>query len=408
MKVAGGAHLTYCTNIHPGETLEEVEALLETGVAAVRRGLASGLGPTEPMGVGLRLSARAAFALEQPGALAAFAARLARLGLYVFTLNGFPYGTFHGAPVKDRVYLPDWRDPERLRYSDSLARILAALLPEKIEGSISTVPGAYRAHLGAEEDGTVISSNLARHAVSLDRLRRETGRSIVLALEPEPGCLMESAEDAVAFFRDVVLGPEAIGLAAALGGRGREEAEALLRRHIGLCLDACHAAIAFDDPAEMMDRLRRAGIVIAKLQLSAGIEAVRPGAAERAALRPFAEDVYLHQVTVWNGKGRNGQGMTRHADLADALASPATPDGGEEEELWRIHFHVPLWMERLDGFRTTAPWLEELLALHRRQPVSSHLEVETYSWSVLDPRFRPPDLPAAIVRELEWVLERLS
>ena len=59
-------------------------------------------------------------------------------GLYVFTINGFPYGAFHGQRVKEEVYLPDWRDEERLRYTDSLAWLLADLLPELVAAASST------------------------------------------------------------------------------------------------------------------------------------------------------------------------------------------------------------------------------------------------------------------------------
>jgi hypothetical protein len=140
MRITGGAHLTYCTSVHPGESLAEVHELLARHVTAVK----ARVSPQAPFGVGLRLSARAAHELEQPQALAELQALLAREQLYVFTLNGFPYGPFHGRPVKERVYLPDWRAPERLDYSVRLAELLAALLPPDAIGSVSSVPGAFR------------------------------------------------------------------------------------------------------------------------------------------------------------------------------------------------------------------------------------------------------------------------
>jgi len=394
MRVSGGSHLTYCSNIHPGESLDEITAMLTQNVAAVRKGM----GLTQPMGLGLRLSDRATRDLEAPGRLHLLAAQLERLGLYVFTLNGFPYGVFHGEAVKDQVYLPDWRQPERLDYSNRLARILAHLLPDGVNGSISTVPGAYKAHLlGSDAEMKVIAEALARHGAELHGIFLTTGKKIALGLEPEPGCLLESSRDAVAFFRQWVYGPQAVAVFRQMTGLGWTASEEALRRHLGLCLDACHAAIGYEDPDEAVALLEQAEIPIVKIQLSSGLEAAHPGPTERSALRPFAEETYLHQVVA-----RDVQGNLRsYADLPEALADPT------DAESWRIHFHLPLWAEELDGFSTTAPWLERLLSRHRQRPISDHLEVETYTWSVLDPRFRPLDLSDAIVKELQWVRTRL-
>jgi len=141
--LAGGAfHLTYCSNIHPGESWPEVRAALGATLPAVR----ARLQVEGPLGIGLRLSAAAAEELERAESLEEFRDFLRRGNYYVFTINGFPYGAFHGTRVKERVYLPDWRDPARIHYSDRLARILAALMDggPDVTGTISTVPGAFR------------------------------------------------------------------------------------------------------------------------------------------------------------------------------------------------------------------------------------------------------------------------
>ncbi len=199
MKLAGSAaHLTYCTNIHPGESWPEVRANVERHVVAVKARVC----PDAPFGVGLRLSARAAAELRQPHELAAFAAFLKDSGLYVFTINGFPYGAFHEARVKENVYLPDWRDPARARYSACLAEVLAALLPEGMVGSVSTVPGAFRSAAPTSDDAAQIARALVDHAATLVRVLETTGKEITLALEPEPMCLLETSDEAVRFFEE--------------------------------------------------------------------------------------------------------------------------------------------------------------------------------------------------------------
>src|SRR4051794_27379142 len=188
-QLPGTCHLTYCTNIHAGETWPDIRANLESFLPPIKRQVS----PEAPMGVGLRLSGIAADALAEPEALDEFRAFLARENLYVFTINAFPYGPFHGRRVKEDVYQPDWLAPERLRYTDRAAEILATLLPKGMVGSVSTVPGTFKAVAAARPDAArAMADALARHVATLVSLRRRTGREIVLALEPEPCCFLET------------------------------------------------------------------------------------------------------------------------------------------------------------------------------------------------------------------------
>lgn len=400
---SGPAHLTYCTNVHQGEDWAETFGALRRHLPAVKR-LAS---PGAPMGVGLRLSAAAADGLRDPAEFDALRAFLDREGLYVFTVNGFPYGRFHGARVKERVYAPDWRAPERLAYTDLLAGLLAALLPPDepdLSGSVSTVPGAFSDAATCPGALGAIAEALIRHAAHLAALEDRTGRRIVLALEPEPMCLLETTAEAVAFFEAHLFSAGAAARFAAVSGRPRASAEALLRRHLALCLDACHAAVEFETPAESLALLRGAGIAVAKLQLSSALAVGCMDAAAAAALRRFDDGVYLHQVVE---RGPDGL-LARFLDLPDALAAWGDGGAGRGRE-WRVHCHVPVFDEApLGRFGTTRPVLLDILARQRAEGVSAHLEVETYTWDVLPHELRAGGLDAAIARELWWVRERLA
>jgi sugar phosphate isomerase/epimerase len=401
LAVPGGPHLTYCTNIHAGETWEEVRANLERHVRRVKAAVA----PDRPFGVGLRLSAVAATALARPAELEAFGAFLRESGLYVFTINGFPYGPFHGTRVKEEVYLPDWLDEARLAYTDQLAELLAALLPDEpgLEGTVSTVPGAYKARVRGPADESRMAELMIRHAAALHRLRDRTGKTISLALEPEPCCQMETVDETVRFFEDRLLAAPGVAAFGRLTGLGRGESEAALRRHLGVCFDACHMAVEFEDAAAGLGALRRAGIRIGKVQVSAGLR-VRmdpgdPGLVD--ALRPFAEGVYLHQVV----ERRDGR-LVRYLDLPEALEAALRDGDGPRE--WRIHFHVPLFREELGRFASTQDYLRGVLGILRREAHTPHLEVETYTWDVLPEAFRREDIAAAVARELRWVLDELG
>jgi sugar phosphate isomerase/epimerase len=400
MKLRGGAaHLTYCTNIHPGETWAEVRANLERQVVAVKQQVA----PSGPFGVGLRLSGAAAAELRAPAALADLQALLARHDLYVFTVNAFPHGTFHGTAVKEAVYRPDWLEPERQRYTEDVAEVMARLLaaaPANTDGSISTVPGCFRARAAEPGASEAVARAVAGQAAALWQRREAGGPLLALALEPEPECLLETTTDGLRFLKQHVFSGEGLARFAADTGLGAAEAEAALHRHVGLCLDACHAAVEFEDAGAALAALASDGVAIYKLQVSAGLRIPRPDRDQLAALQRFAEGVYLHQVVI-----RRGTALERVLDLPEALAATDPDDPGDE---WRIHFHVPLFRQALGPFESTQPFLADLLDRQRRAPFTRHLEVETYTWDVLPEEHRGEPVADAVARELRWVLERLG
>jgi sugar phosphate isomerase/epimerase len=396
-------HLSYCTNIHPGESWAEVRANLERYLVPVRERVAA----ARPFGVGLRLSAESARTLAAPQALDELRAFLSAHDLYVFTINGFPYGPFHGRPVKEQVYLPDWLDPERLEYTDRLAGILAVLVPDGVEGTISTVPGAFAPRVHGEADQARMAQALLDHVVHLVRLRETTGRRVALALEPEPCCFLETIAEAVAFFERYLFSAAAAQRVSASAGLSRVAAATAIREHLGVCLDACHMAVEFEEPTKVLDDLQAAGIRVPKVQVTAGLRVVlREGDdATLDSLAAFADDVYLHQVV----ERRTDGVLARHLDLPQALAAGRSRGGqGSGTREWRVHFHVPVFRDRYGAFEGTQAYVAELLRLVRDRAVSEHFEVETYTWDVLPEEFRREGIVAGITRELEWARAQLG
>jgi sugar phosphate isomerase/epimerase len=375
-------HLTYCLNIHPGETWAENRAAIRQYAVAVQQRLA----PDKPFGLGLRISAAAAETLRAPAMRQTVRAELNALGLYVFTINGFPFGQFHGTRVKERVYAPDWRTRARLDYTCCLADILADLLPEGVHGSISTLPGSFKPWCHTAADIQRIAQHLKACALHLLKVRERTGREILLGLEPEPFCLLETTDEVIRFFE----GPLA---EVCRGGVERE----LVRRYIGVCCDTCHAAMQFESPQEVLRRLMASGIRVAKIQISAALETDAGGI---TALRAFDEPVYLHQT-----KARFQQGALRAwKDLPEALpaiAQSAAP------EIVRVHFHVPLFWEGGAGLRSTATELDAEF-FRAACAATEHLEVETYTFAVLPEALRAGGVVECISRELDWVRQRVA
>ncbi|PPF19588.1 metabolite traffic protein EboE [Rathayibacter sp. AY1A7] len=362
-------HLSYCTNVHPAEDLAGVVRQLDVyaGPARVAAGLALvGVGLWIPRDLAARLVASA----EDRAVLRA---ALQRNGLEVRTLNAFPYAAFHAEVVKLDVYRPDWTTPERLQYTIDCARILADLLPAGADGSISTLPLGWRECWGREQDEAACR-NLARLVEELRDLRRSTGHAIRLAIEPEPGCILDTVDDVVDWLhpRIGVVDPA----------------------YVGVCLDTCHLAVSFADPVSAVRRIRDAGLRVVKVQASAALHLEDPSG--RAALTPFVEKRYLHQTR------ENGiDGVLRVDDLPEALDT--LPGTGP----WRVHFHVPLHHRpEAPLSATTAVLAEAVSAVDAAWPYDEiHLDVETYTWSVLADA--PSDLSTGIGAELAWAAAHL-
>lgn len=389
-------HLTYCLNVHPGETWADNLAAIEQHTRAVRARVA----PDRPFGLGLRLAAVAAETLQHPESLARFRQLLTDNGLYVFTINGFPYGAFHGQRVKAEVYRPDWTTPERRDHTVRLAHILAALLPEGEDGSISTVPLTYKPWLASEDGLMRAVRNLVDCVAELHALHNRTGREIHIGLEPEPDCALETTGDVITFFEGPLARHGLPRLADRLGCT-HPAAETILRRHLGVCFDTCHLALQFEALSASLSRLVRHGIRISKVQLSAALE-THPSPAARARLEAFCDPVYLHQVKALDAAG---QSLSSYADLPDALA--ATTREPSSDTLWRIHFHVPLYFEGDGELRSTSRALDpEFWAQLPRWPLA-HLEIETYTFHVLPAAMQTGGVAGSIAREFDWTLARL-
>lgn len=392
-------HLSYCSNIHPAESWAQVSANLHKHLLPIKSALVN----DEPFGIGLRLSAKAAAELAEPAVMQDFKSFLAANNCYVFTLNGFPYGPFHGTRVKEDVYLPDWKDEERLHYTNQLADLFAQFLPEGTTGSISTVPGAFKARVNGDADIQRIAEQMINHVAHLHKLEQSTGASIVLALEPEPCCFLETIDESVAFFTDYLFSDDSMVYLATLLSIDQTQASRLLKKHLTLCFDLCHAAVEFEDAQTCIDKLQQAEITIGKIQISAGLRLQNVNSSTIDLLKPFDDNVYLHQVV----ERHNGR-INRYTDLPEAfsaLEQNTAEVAGKRE--WRVHFHVPIFLDELGRYSSTQFFVTEFLALHRATPVTDHLEVETYTWNVLPDNCKTADIDDAIIRELDWAKDQL-
>jgi hypothetical protein len=393
----GLGHLTYSTLVHPGDTWDEMWNSLNRYVPQVKARVA----PHQAFGVSLRLSAASAQTLTgDPGERARLKEFLDSHNMYLYTVNAFPYGPFKNTIVKTQVYEPDWSTDQRSTYTMQVADILAEVSPPTVNPSIQSPPLGFKPNVTGPE----VVDSFTRHVIStvahLVKLERRTGRTVTLALEPEPYCFLETTEEALDYFKNHLYSANSVTTLVRETGLSRSEAESALRKHLGMVYDICHQAVEFEDIGASLQARADAGIPVFKLQEAAALRMPQVTQEVVDALRPFADTVYLTQTV----EKRNGK-LTRFLNLEDAFAAWEQDPGPRE---WRTHVHVPVFLDKIgDYFETTRFAIEEALRFHNKNKLSPQLEIETYTWDVLPQSMKTGDIVDYVQRELEWVKSQL-
>lgn len=387
MKLNHGLHLAYTTNVHRCESWAETFHSLERYTLAIREKVC----PKQPYAIGLRLSERAAVELSEPAERLEFQRWLDRHSCYVFTINGFPYGRFHGKDTKEHAYRPDWSSPERMAYTNLLFNLLAELLPANMEGSVSTLPGSFKEFRLSAEALRNVRLNLWQTVEHIARVSEKTGRKLSLGLEPEPLCLLESSAETLHLFEHL---------------RAEHPRDERLTNHLGVTYDTCHFAVNYEDPQGALACLVNNGIKICKIHLTSALKTF-PTPEAREKLAALADDIFMHQVVERDPSGQR----TIHRDLPEALALASRLYGGGISDLlpeWRIHFHIPMHSFPEPPFENTADHLLGILDLLGTYPeICSHLEMESYTWAVLPAKLRDMDVVDQITAEYGWMLAQL-
>ena len=393
----GLGHLTYSTLVHPGDDWEQMWASLTTYVPKVKARIAH----NQRFGVSLRLSASSAQTLAgSPAERDKLKKFLADNGMYLYTVNAFPYGAFKGTVVKEQVNEPDWRSEERTRYTTNVADVLADVCGPGISPSIQSAPLGFKPRVTGGDVVASYTDHVLRVAAHLVALEQRTGCTVTLALEPEPYCFLETTDEAIDYFTHHLYSGAAAETLARLAHIPISEAHVALRRHVGVVFDICHQAVEFEDIAGSLQKLVDAGIPIFKLQEAAALwmPEVTPTVVD--TLKRYSKTIYLTQ-TVEKKDGK----LTRFLNLEDAFAAFENNPGPRE---WRTHFHVPVFLDDLGPFRTTRFAIEDALAFHKKKPLSRQLEIETYTWDMLPENLKTGDIVDYVCRELDWVRGQLN
>jgi len=357
--------------------------------------------PNQPFGLSLRLAAPSAEALVQDkSARDALKRFLAENDLYLYTVNAFPYGAFKDTIVKEQVYEPDWRSEERTQYTINVADILADVAPAGVSPSIQSAPLGFKPRVTGPDVVASYTEHVLRVVAHLVGIEARTGKTVTLALEPEPRCFLETTDETIEYFTNHLYSGRSAERLAKLASIPVSDAIGALRRHLGIVFDIGHQAVGFEDIPVSLQKLVDAGVPILKLQEVAAMHMPQVTDETIEALQRFAKTVYLSQTV----EKKNGK-ITKFLNLEDAFAARKADPGPRE---WRTHFHVPVFLDDLGGvLGTTRFALEAALKMHKEKPLSGQLEIETYTWDVLPDHLKTGDIVDYVCREIEWVRGQL-
>jgi hypothetical protein len=392
----GLGQLSYSTLVHPADSWEELWDSVTRYLPAVKKRLS----PTKPFAVSLRLANRSVATLvANPAERRKLKQFFDDNGMYLYTANAFPYGSFKGERVKEQVYEPDWRSDDRATYTMHVADILAEIAPPTVKPSIQSPPLGFKPRVTGPDVVQAYTDQVIRVVAYLVELERRTGRTVTLAIEPEPACFLEKTTETIDYFTRHLYADAAVRDLAGRTGLSLPEARAVLHRQLGTVYDICHQAVEYEDVVQSMKDLRANGIPILKFQIASALRIPDVTPEKVRALKSFDDPVYLHQTI----ERRNGV-ITQYLDIPAALAAYDGKDDGRE---WRTHFHVPVFLDDIGLFKTTRPDIEAALRYHAADPVSDQVEIETYTWDVLPDSFKTGDIVDYVSREMEWVRDYL-
>jgi len=380
--------IAYCSNVHAGADVEQTRENLGKHAVEVKRLFR----PHKPMGIGLWLSANSAIGLKTYEQTTA-SSRSSELGQFLaeheldpFTFNGFPFGNFHQEVVKKDVYLPTWFEADRLQYTKSLVKLIQQF-SKADELSISTLPIAWGNPTCTPKKLNEAAHNFWEIAKFCHEVENQTGRLVYICIEPEPGCQIQYSRDIVDFFESHLL---------------KQGDEDLIRRHIRVCHDVCHAVVMCESQESVFQAYQKAGIQVGKVQISSAVVVQFDSMSENdraeaiQQVSAFAEDRYLHQTTIT----LSDQDVSFFEDLPLALQSIDSPKNAQGT--WRIHFHVPIYLREFGLLQASQQEIVDCVSSCRRYSEVTHFEVETYAWNVLPPDLQEETLAVGIAKELTW------
>lgn len=369
------SELMYCGNVHPCSTVREMIEQIDQYIIPIKK---SRKLESMYLGVWFNCDLLADF-YSNPQITEMLFDLMKKSSLIIKSLNAFPQREFHGVSIKENVYFPEWSEQSRLRYTLALAEFISKRRDSFAKSiSISTVPLGYKKSW-TEQKQRLAVDHLKQLAMSLSSMHKQTGIHIRVCLEMEPDCVLETTTEMIAFLNQT------------LDYQNNQE----INNYIGVCFDVCHQAVMHESVKDSLNRLTREKINIGKIQVSNALRFKSEHFEHvQSILANYINSPYLHQVKLLTNNG-----VKSIADIDKDLSNHV-----EFSEEVRIHFHIPINKRELSStLLTTQHEIIETIDSLSSLAIKPDVEVETYTWRIIDKEVTSNSLSHYLVDEINWL-----
>ncbi len=84
----------------------------------------------------------------------------------------------------------------------NVATIVADIAPESVNPSIQTPPLGFKPNVTSNAVVEAYAENVRKLATHVNNIHRYKGRTVTLAIEPEPACFLETTPETIDFFNN--------------------------------------------------------------------------------------------------------------------------------------------------------------------------------------------------------------
>lgn len=372
-------NLMYCSNIFKNNTQKQ----LFNNLNKLIKKLKSKFNKEKKFSIGLCASNKLSNELIKN--INIFSKYIKKKKINIPSLNGFSYNNFHKKITKDNIYWPDWSSIKRVNYTNNLIKLLDNI-NNKNKKSISTMPISYKGWIN-KKNTVYIYYKTAKNLTKVTENIIKNKSNIIISIEPEPTCLIEKSQEFINYFNNWI---------KPLYKKYSINNKKNIKNIIGICYDICHFAVQFEKHEKILNNLEKENIIIGKLQISSALKINDDRTKKENKqiiknLNVFKYSSFLHQI---NNINKNKTKI--YKDIKYSIKYLKKNIKSE----WRIHFHIPIYINKYKNFRTTNNEIKNVMQNINKKNFTGHIEIETYTYKNLSIRY---DILNSIINEYKWI-----
>lgn len=392
------------TNIQKIDSIGELHDFVSSSIEPFKRRIS----PYKAMALSLSVTQSILKTFhEDPKRAESFCRYLTERGLYVSSLDT-RFVPYHKRDRKQQLYHPNWLQDDRVRFTKWSGELLVKLMDRTEVGTIQTFAGVFHEEEGSSEDvKKAFTGALLRLVFHFHQLQRQHGKRIVICLKPAPFFTFENISTLLSFYSDQLFEEGTKQLREAFGFSA-DDAEEMIKNHVGICFDIGQLAATYHDPLSRIKQIQQSDLTTC-VQISSSPVLFSPDNNQEGQDRFFRvnQGRYLFPVS-----GRKEEGEKCYLDDVSKLCGERLKEWQSYAE-WRAVNPLPLFLDQVKSLFTTQEYVDDFLdrVLPGDIPFQK-LEIETRSWEFLPQEVRRnegiTDVTDVMVKNVAWLQERFA